>query len=137
MSAPHILLIEDDPTESVLATRALKKSLPHLRITLLRNGKEFLDYLEASSPETDVALALMDLHMPGMGGLELLDTLADRALRPPFPVIVFSSSEDPAEIAHAYASGAAAFVTKPVAPAAYREAVQHITNFWLSTNRLR
>ena len=137
MSAPHVLLIEDDPFESVLATRALKRLLPDIHITLLRNGQEFLDYLDMRSGDDDAVLALMDLHMPAMGGLELLEALAERQLRPPFPVIVFSSSEDPREISRAYALGAAAFVTKPTDPARYRLAVQHITNFWLSTNRLR
>ena len=137
MSAPHVLLIEDDHTESVLATRALQRLLPDVQITLLRNGQEFLDYLKQPSPRADECLAIMDLHMPGLGGLATLEKLAERQLRPPCPLIVFSSSEDPQEIARAYALGAAAFVTKPVDPAKYRQTLLHIANFWLSTNRPR
>ena len=137
MSSPHVLLIEDDPAEAMLASRALKRMLPDIRITLLQNGHEFLAYLDTRRETDDEVLALMDLHMPGMGGLEVLEELAARQLRPPCPVIVFSSSEDTHEISRAYALGASAFVTKPVNPAEYRRAIQHITDFWLSTNRLR
>jgi len=52
-----------------------------------------------------------------------------------FPIVMFSSSEDQEEIDKAYELGASAFVNKPTAPKAYRGAMEHIVNFWLTINR--
>lgn len=136
MSARRILLIEDDTSEAVLATRTLHKILPDAQVEVVENGLQALDFLSSEDFPADIAFALMDLHMPGMGGLEFLQRVQDADMARPFPLIVFSSSEDPDEIARAYQLGASAFVTKPVEPARYRLAMEHIVNFWLATNRL-
>ncbi|PPK88923.1 response regulator receiver domain-containing protein [Neolewinella xylanilytica] len=135
MSAPHILLIEDDPMEADLAIRTLKKFLPELLVTHLENGVALSDYL-ANEPDEHIRLAIMDLHMPGMGGLDFLESIRVRTSPLGFPVVIFSSSEDRDEITRAYVLGASGFVTKPVVFSDYRTAIEHMLNFWLLTNRL-
>ncbi len=135
MSAPHILLIEDDPTETFLAVRTLKKIDPAIQVTALHDGAEFTDYLSSQST-SHVTLALMDLHMPRMSGLAFMKGIRTRDQELSFPIVVFSSSEDPEEVSNAYELGVSGFVTKPNKPSDYREALRNIVNFWVSTNRL-
>jgi len=77
----------------------------------------------------------MDLHMPRVDAFGVLKELQDSGQRAPFPIVMFSSSEDQEEIDKAYELGASAFVNKPTAPKAYRGAMEHIVNFWLTINR--
>ena len=135
MSAHHLLLIEDDATEGHLAVRSLKKISPDIRVTQLHNGIDFFTYLNDDG-NAPVDLALMDLHMPGMGGIEFLEKVRSHGKRLGFPVVVFSSSENPDEIRKAYELGASAFVTKPVDLDRYRQSLRDIVAFWLRTNRL-
>ena len=135
MSAHHLLLIEDDPAEAKLAIRTLQKIAADVQITHLSSGVEFLDYLQDDLPGS-IDLALMDLHMPGMGGIDFLEKVRLQNLRLPFPLVVFSSSQSSEEIRKAYELGISAFVTKPVEPAHYRQSLKDIIAFWLRTNRL-
>ncbi len=136
MSTNTILLIEDDATEARLAQRTLNKIDASLEVVHLENGGAFIDHITNEKGLEDVSLAIMDLHMPVMGGLDVLQHLHDQQINLPFPIILFSSSQDPAEIKRAYTLGGYAFVNKPNSLAEYRVAVKHIVNFWITTNRL-
>ena len=135
MSTHRILLIEDDATEAQLAQRTLHKIDPKLEIVRLTDGEHFLNYYHGHPTPEDFDLAIMDLHMPRATGLEVLKTLHDEPKRTPFPIIMFSSSENHNEIEQAYDYGTCAFVTKPSSAAAYRQALSNIVRFWVNTNR--
>ena len=135
MSTHRILLIEDDSSEAQLAQRTLHKIDPDLEVTRLRDGADFLEYYHGHPTPADFDLAIMDLHMPRTNGLEVLKTLQQETARTPFPIVMFSSSENKAEIAQAYDYGTCAFVTKPSSAAAYRRALSNIIRFWVNTNR--
>ena len=133
---PHrVLLIEDDPLEATLAKRTLLHIDKEIEVVRLRDGAHFLKYYKDNRPVKDVSLAIMDLHMPRIDGFGVLKVLQDNDERTPFPIVMFSSSEDQEEIAKAYDLGATAFVNKPTAPKPYRAAMEHIVNFWLNVNR--
>ena len=136
MSTQHILLVEDDATEAKLARRTLSKLAPDLEVTRLSNGADFLAYYH-DHPDDDISLAIMDLHMPEVGGLDVLEALNKEGSRPRFPIVVFSSSEDAKEVSRTYELGGSAFVTKPTSGSAYREALRNMLNFWITTNRLK
>ncbi len=137
MSTHRILLIENDATEARLARHTLLKIDASLEVIHLHDGADFLEYYCDSHPLEAISLAIMDLHMPQLSGLEVLEKLQREEDHPPFPIILFSSSQDPREIRRAYDLGGSAFVTKPDSLSDYREAVRNIINFWISTNRLR
>lgn len=137
MSTHRILLIEDDINEAKLARITLNKIDPDLEITRLPDGGAFLDYYHSNIPHEDVSLAIMDLHMPSVGGLDVLEALREEGVRPSFPIVLFTSSESSKEVSRAYELGGTAFVTKPTSPAGYRQALRNIVNFWVSTNRLK
>lgn len=135
MTSYRILLIEDDPLEATLAKRTLRHVDAEIDVVHLRDGAHFLQYFKKNKPVSDVSLAIMDLHMPRVDGFGVLKAFQEAGVRAPFPIVMFSSSEDQEEIAEAYELGAAAFVKKPTKPKAYRAAMEHIVNFWLLTNR--
>ncbi|MBB4081037.1 two-component system response regulator [Lewinella aquimaris] len=137
MSTHRILLIEDDATEAKLARRTLNKIDPEIEVIRLKDGAHFLEYYSDHQPNEDVSLAIMDLHMPHLSGLQVLESLQAQGSRPSFPIVMFSSTDDASEVTRAYELGGSAFVNKPASSARYREVFQHIVNFWLSTNRIR
>lgn len=133
---PHrVLLIEDDPLEATLAKRTLRQIDKTIDVVRLRDGAHFLEFYKKNRPVKGISLAIMDLHMPRVDGFGVLKVLDDNNERCPFPIVMFSSSEDQEEIDQAYELGATAFVNKPTAPKEYRAAMEHIVNFWLGTNR--
>lgn len=135
MTPSRVLLIEDDPLEATLAKRTLRQIDKNIDVVLLRDGAHFLQFYKKNRPVRGISLAIMDLHMPRIDGYGVLKALKDAGERPPFPIVLFSSSEEQEEIDRAYALGATAFVSKPTIPKAYRAAMEHIVNFWLTTNR--
>ncbi|WP_116126859.1 response regulator [Lewinella sp. IMCC34183] len=136
MLPQQILLVEDDPLECQLARRALSKIDPDIGVTHLADGQALLDYL-SESPAESISLAIMDLNMPRRNGLATLEYLREQGTQPPFPIVMFSSSDDPDDVRRAYQLGAAAYVVKPVGGQQYRQTMQRIVDFWLSTNRIR
>jgi CheY-like chemotaxis protein len=136
MHTHRILLIEDDLGEAILAQRTLTKIDPSIEVIRLKNGEDFLSYYKKDEDRHRISLAIMDLHMPSLDGLQVLRKLHEQKDRPPFPIVLFTSSEDKREVREAYALGTSAFVTKPVTTEGYREALENIVNFWLVTNRL-
>lgn len=133
---PHrVLLIEDDPLEAALARRTLRQIDKTIEVTVLRDGAHFLQFYKKNHPVRGIGLAIMDLHMPRIDGFGVLKRFKDAGIRAPFPMVMFSSSDDQDDIERAYDLGATAFVNKPTVPKAYRAAMEHIVNFWLTTNK--
>lgn len=133
---PHrVLLIEDDPLEAALARRTIRQIDKSIEVILLRDGAHFLQFYKKNRPVRGISLAIMDLHMPRIDGFGVLKKFKDAGERAPFPMVMFSSSEDKDDIEKAYSMGATAFVNKPTVPKAYRAAMEHIVNFWLMTNK--
>lgn len=130
---PHrVLLIEDDPLEAALAKRTLRKINAAIEVVRLRDGAHFLEFYKKNRPVRGIHLAIMDLHMPRVDGFGVLKVLSDARERAPFPIVMFSSSEDQEEIKRAKQLGASAFVNKPTAPRAYRAAMEDIVRSWLA-----
>jgi CheY-like chemotaxis protein len=106
------------------------------------NGEDVMDYLlrrnaytfDTVSPRP--ALVLMDLNMPLMNGHEALQAIrANEALRA-IPVVILSTSDNPEQIARAYASGVNAFMTKPGPYQEFLDLMQTFGSFWLTCARL-
>ncbi|MEL7161706.1 MAG: response regulator [Bacteroidota bacterium] len=135
MTPYRVLLIEDDRLEAALAKRTLRQIDSSIEVLLLRDGAHFLQYYKKNRPVRGVSLAIMDLHMPRIDGFGVLTALQQAGERAPFPIVMFSSSEEQEEIDRAYSLGASAYVNKPTVPKAYRKAMEGIVDFWLKTNR--
>ena len=135
----HILLAEDDPADVELALSAMEAVASTRRIAVVHNGEDALDYLYrrrrwrgrgAGQP----ALVLLDLKMPGIGGLEVLRSIKSDARMRCIPVVVFTSSGERRDVALCYANGANAYVVKPVEFSSFTETLQAIGHFWTGLN---
>src|SRR6187549_3601712 len=115
-----ILLVEDNKSDEKLTVLALKKCPIDNRIAIARDGAEALDYLFATGshagrdPSLVPALVLLDLKLPKIDGLEVLRRIRAHARTRDLPVVVLTSSRQDEDVARGYASGANAYVRKPV-----------------------
>jgi CheY-like chemotaxis protein len=117
---PTLLVVEDDPGHARLIERNLRRAHLPYALVLLGDGQAVLDYV-ASARDAGGAhplppcLVLLDLNLPGRSGIEVLARLKRDPQTRHIPVIVFTTTDDPHEIARCYALGCNAYITKPIA----------------------
>jgi two-component system response regulator len=144
MSPKQILLVEDNPdllelTRAALLSGAADSDIDS-DIVWARDGQQALDYLWARGPHEgrDVneqpALVIMDMHLPRLSGLQVLQQLREHPLTAVVPVVMLTSSREPDDVRACYRSGANGYVAKPVAFAQYRQKVACLRDFWLGVN---
>jgi len=134
-----ILLAEDSPADAEMAIDALRDANLVNPIVHVEDGVEVMDYLlrrgafvnrEAGNP----AVLLLDIKMPRMDGLEVLQLLrANESLRR-IPVVILSSSREEADLARSWDLGVNAYVVKPVDTGQFFEAVKTLGKFWAVFN---
>ncbi len=140
MSNKVILLIEDNPDDEALTMRALRKNNIANDVVVARDGAEALEYLFATSKFAgrDItdwpAVVLLDLKLPKVSGLEVLERIrADQRTRR-MPVVVLTSSKEEDDVARSYDLGVNSYVRKPVDFTQFVEAVKQIGLYWLLLN---
>lgn len=140
MDSRHILLVEDNPDDVVLTMRAFQKHGLGNRVTVVRDGVEALEYLQGSGkyvgrdPQHQPALVLLDLKLPRLGGLELLEQLQQDANLRRLRVVVLTSSAEEEDILGSYDRGAYSYVRKPVDFNEFLNAVGQLGTYWLLLN---
>jgi CheY-like chemotaxis protein len=134
-----ILLAEDNANDAELTLAALRDHRIANDIIVVRDGAAALDYLyrrgafSERSPELP-GLILLDLKMPKVDGLEVLQAVrADPALRF-LPVVILTSSREEADLIRSYSLGVNAYVVKPVAFNDFMDAVKILGQFWAVVN---
>lgn len=135
----EILLVEDNQGDVTLITEALKESPVESSLRVLSDGREALDYLQqrgdyeaASRPD----LILLDLNLPVVSGIDVLEELDDEPPLDLIPVVVLTGSENSNEITTSYEFGASAYFVKPVDPDDYMALIRSIVELWGQYGRL-
>lgn len=132
----EILLVEDDPAHVRLTQEALDDVGLVNALHVVTSGEAALDFLRCQPPYPDAprpGLIMLDVHLPGRSGLDVLAEIkADLDLRA-IPVAVLTSSTDSDDVAQAYGLGATCFIAKPVRYAEFVDAVRELGRFWFST----
>lgn len=128
--AASILLVEDDPNDEELILRALNKA--GVDTAVARNGREAIDYLFSISESP--RLILLDLKLPMMGGLEVLQALRVDNRTRLTPVVIFTSSTEKTDVRASYDLGANSYVSKPVDFKAFQQTLHQIVDYWLGLN---
>ena len=111
--------------------------MPH-RLTVIPDGRQALDYLfglldEASDPDREPDLILLDLNLPGLDGCQVLARIkTDPRLRI-LPVVVLTTSCREEDVLQTYQAGANTYIPKPAEYARYRELVAALRTYWLDT----
>lgn len=140
MEDKMILLVEDNPRDEALTLRALKKSNIVNEVIVARDGVEALDYLFGTGTysERDMTimpqLVLLDLKLPKVDGLQVLQKIrADERTRR-LPVVIFTSSSEEEDVIKSYNLGANSYVRKPVDFEHFMEATKQLGLYWLVLN---
>lgn len=134
-----ILLVEDNPKDLELTLAALEQSQLANEVVVVRDGEEALDFLNRRGPHanrntSDPAVVLLDLKLPKVDGLEVLEKVkADPQLKQT-PVVMLTSSREESDLIRSYELGVNAFVVKPVGFREFFDAIQDLGVFWAILN---
>lgn len=134
-----ILLAEDSPHDAEMAIDALREAHLANPIVHVEDGVEALDYLRrrgkwADRPEGDPAVLLLDIKMPRMDGLEVLNDLRRDGRFKALPIVILSSSREESDLARSWDLGVNAYVVKPVDVDQFFDAVRTLGRFWAVLN---
>ena len=135
-----ILLVEDDPADAELAKRSLQHHERKLRIVVMRDGAEALDFLfcrgEFSNRDMRRVpnVVLLDLKLPKISGHDVLRAMKSDARTKCIPVVVVTSSNHGHDLLECYRGGVNSFVQKPIEVTKFREAIQNLAKYWLQVN---
>ncbi len=142
MSEKVVLLVEDNPDDEALTLRALRKHNLANEIVVARDGQEALDYLfgEGSYSGRDTSVLpqviLLDLKLPKVDGLQVLERLRADPRTRHVPVVVLTSSAEEKDLIRSYDLGANSYVRKPVDFEQFLEAARQLGLYWLVLNRV-
>ena len=139
MTNKAILLVEDNDDDVMLTRRALQRNNIANTLTVMSDGVAAWEYLQravdpAHGKPRLPTLILLDLKLPRMDGLELLQRMrADPRLRRQ-PVVILTSSSEEQDIAKSYDSGANSYIRKPVDFEQFSAAIRQLGLYWLVLN---
>lgn len=139
MEAIHILLVEDNEGDILLTTEALEEGKIVNSISVVKDGKEAIDFLEkrdkyvkTKSPD----LILLDVNLPKKNGHEVLHYIKASQHLKQIPVIMLTTSSTDTDIILSYQNYANCYITKPIEVDNFLEVVASIKNFWISIVKL-
>jgi two-component system response regulator len=136
----EILLVEDNPSDAKLTLRTLLKSNLVNRIEHVKDGQAALDYLFRTGrysdrdPAHQLRMVLLDIKLPKVDGLEVLERIRAEPLTANLPVVILTSSKQERDVARGYALRANSYIVKPVDFAQFAEAVRTLGMYWLLLN---
>jgi len=141
VKAVPILYVEDEEADVVLLRHVFDTTGIPNPLRAVKDGKLAKDYLAGKAPFDDrrrhplPGLVLMDLNLPYWSGFEVLEWIRQQPQLRRLPVVIFSSSNRPDDIARAYDAGANGFLVKPNALTDLKRLVLAVRDFWLLHNR--
>ncbi|MBN1510557.1 MAG: response regulator [Phycisphaerae bacterium] len=136
----EILLVEDNPDDVEMTLHALQAYNLSNRIEVVRDGAEALDFLFCSgayagrSNINQPKLILLDLKLPKVSGLEVLQRIKSDPRLAAVPVVILSSSAEDRDIKESYRLGVNSYIVKPVDFQRFSEAVHQLGLYWLLLN---
>jgi CheY-like chemotaxis protein len=135
----RILLVEDDHRDVELSMTALEEYKLANEVVVVRDGQQALDYLYCrgdfeSRIEGNPAVILLDLKLPKINGLEVLQQIRSDERLKMIPVVALTSSQEEKDMVRSYALGVNAYVVKPVDFNGFINAVKELGVFWAIIN---
>lgn len=133
-----VLLVEDNADDERLMLRALSMNGQRTTLIVARDGEEALRLLLGEDGSTDTqlrpALILLDLKLPKLSGIEVLERLRGDDRTKTIPVVVMTLSDERSDITAAYAAGANSYVRKPINFDEFIDSLRQLEQYWLYTN---
>ncbi len=134
---PFVVLMAEDSEHDIIATkRAWKKNNIRSPLTIVKDGEACLDYLHRRGEYTSLkdapkpGLLLLDIRMPKLNGLEVLEQIRQDSEYQSLPVIMLTTSRQEEDRIKSYKLGANAYIVKPVDFLNFSEAIKTINLFW-------
>jgi two-component system response regulator len=137
----EILIVEDNPQDLELTMRALRASKLSNRIQIARDGAEALEFLFAEGQhagrkvENGPKLILLDLKLPKIDGLEVLERVKGDPRTKSIPVVVLTSSKEQKDVVESYRLGVNSYIVKPVDFEGFANSVRELGLYWLLLNQ--
>lgn len=131
----HILLVEDNEGDILLTTEALEEGKIVNKISVAKDGKAAIDFLEKKNgyeKATTPDLILLDVNLPKKNGHEVLQYIKNADKLKMIPVIILTTSSSEKDIMLSYKNYANCFITKPVEVDNFLQVINSIENFWIS-----
>ena len=127
----EVLLIEDNPEDAELTIRVLKKHHLANNLIHLQDGEAALDFLFAEGSSNIPRLILLDLKMPKMSGMQVLEKVKSDDELKSIPVVILTSSQEDPDIAKCYSLGANSYIVKPVDSNNFFNAIKEMGMYWM------
>ncbi|HEU0306911.1 MAG TPA: response regulator [Lysobacter sp.] len=136
----EVLLVEDSSADAEMTLRTLKRRGIANSVEWVRDGVEALEWLHcrgayADRPNGHPKLVLLDLKMPRMDGLQLLETMKSDPHTRSIPVVMMTSSREEGDLLASYGLGVNSYVVKPVDFAEFAERIAQIGMYWMIANQ--
>lgn len=135
-----ILLVEDDPNDVLLTQRAFRRANLVNPLQVVQDGEAAVLYLGGQGSYADrdryplPIIMLLDLKLPRLSGLEVLEWLRQQPGLKRLPVVMLTSSRENVDLNRAYDLGANSYLVKPVAFDGLLEMVRNLNQYWLILN---
>lgn len=136
----EVILVEDNPDDAALTIRALKKQNLANKLIHLKDGEEALEFIfgngagESRMMRNSPRVILLDLKMPKVNGIEVLERLKSNMDTKSIPVVVLTSSAEDPDIKRCYELGANSYIVKPVEFDNFAKTVADLGLYWLLMN---
>lgn len=131
-----ILLVEDNPIDLDLTLRAFAAKNISNPIQIARDGEEALKFIERwENGEPTPIVILLDLNMPKINGLEVLEKLKSHPEFKTIPVVVLTTSLESSDLLKSYQLGVNSYIVKPVSFEKFLDVVGHIDLYWRLMNK--
>lgn len=137
----EILIIEDNPYDAELAIRALQKQNLANKLVHLSDGAEALEFIfgtgeyEGRNVEHTPKVIFLDLKMPKVDGLEVLQQIKADARTRLIPIVILTSSAEDPDIKRSYELGANSYIVKPVAFENFAKTISELGLYWMVINK--
>src|ERR1044072_9453076 len=141
-STAEILFVEDDEADVLLTVNALNRCDIPWNVAHVTDGARALEYIASARlfagkhSAQELKLILLDLKLPQIGGLQVLQKLKSDPLTQGIPIVVLTASRTAIELAESYKLGANSYVIKPTDGKEFAKVVARIAEYWLSINQL-
>jgi CheY-like chemotaxis protein len=139
MSEIQILLVEDNEGDILLTLEAFKEIKVKNKIAVVKDGEEAIEFLKNEGRYADSQLPhliLLDINMPKLSGIEVLDFIKKDERLKKIPVVMLTTSSSESDISECYDKSANCFITKPLDFGKFINVVEAIETFWFTIARL-
>lgn len=138
----EVLIVEDNDEDAELTIRALRKHRLANNVVHLRDGEQALDFIFGRGDYSERIISqtpkviLLDIKMPKVSGLEVLQALKSDPRMKVIPVVILTSSEEDPDIKKSYELGANSYIVKPVEFDNFSKTVADLGLYWMAVNRV-